>query len=256
MLLILLHNISTASSLLKSGYQLARNLKQEVGVLAFVERAEEVNAKKENLAKYLSDNEFNDFRVFVRPKSVKHLAEECEAVEASFLMMQWSHSQKKQLKNRLKSCRDLRIPYVFFKEEFPQINFEKVMVPVGFLVEEYEKAQFASAFGRFCGSEITILLANDYGTKAAVTAEKMKELFGKFNLNFNQEKAQSDSFKLDKEAVKVAREKNYGIVIISASRDYGLDDLLFGPKEYHLIHRSDVPLLLVNPRGDLYTLCD
>ena len=84
----------------------------------------------------------------------------------------------------------------------------------------------------------------------------MKELFGKFNLNFNQEKAQSDSFKLDKEAVKAARENDYGIVIISASRDYGLDDLLFGPKEYHLIHRSDVPLLIVNPRGDLYTLCD
>ncbi|HRG03930.1 MAG TPA: universal stress protein, partial [Paludibacteraceae bacterium] len=69
-------------------------------------------------------------------------------------------------------------------------------------------------------------------------------------------KAQSDSFKLDKEAVKAARENDYGIVIISASRDYGLDDLLFGPKEYHLIRRSDVPLLLVNPRGDLYTLCD
>lgn len=256
MLLILLHNISTASSLLKSGYQLARNLKKEVGVLAFVERAEEVNAKKENLAKFFSENGFDDFQVFVRPKSVKHLAEECEAVEASFLMIQWGNSQHKQLKNYLNYCRDLRIPYVFFKEEFPQINFEKVMVPVGFLVEEYEKAQFASAFGRFCGSEITILLANDYGTKAAVTAEKMKELFGKFNLNFNQEKAQSDSFKLDKEAVKVAREKNYGIVIISASRDYGLDDLLFGPKEYHLIHRSDVPLLIVNPRGDLYTLCD
>ena len=51
MLLILLQNISTASSLLKSGYRLARNLKKEVGVLAFVESAEEVNARKESLAK-------------------------------------------------------------------------------------------------------------------------------------------------------------------------------------------------------------
>ena len=84
----------------------------------------------------------------------------------------------------------------------------------------------------------------------------MQELFRKFNLNFSQQKAKSDSFKLDREAVKLAEEKQFGIVLVSASRDYGLDDLIFGPNEYHLIRRSAVPLLLVNPRGDLYTLCD
>ena len=129
-------------------------------------------------------------------------------------------------------------------------------MPYSFLKEELEKAQFASAFGRFCHSEITLLLANDYGSKAAATTEKMKLLFEKFQLNFTQKKAKSDSFKLDKEAVKMAEENGYGIVLISASRDYGLDDLLFGPKEYHLVKKSTIPLMLVNPRSDLYALCD
>ena len=129
-------------------------------------------------------------------------------------------------------------------------------MPVGFLMEEYEKAQFASAFGRFCGAEITLIQANDYGSKAATTVEKMKDLFDKFSLKYRVEKGEKDSFKLDNEAILKAQIEKYDIVIVSASREYGLDDVIFGPKEQHLIRKSSVPLLMVNPRGDLYALCD
>ena len=256
MLITLLHNIQTASALLSSGFQLARNLKKEFGVLTFVESAVDGNVQKDSLEKYFSENGFEDVKVIFSQKPVKQLAEICEENEASFLMIQWSNSQKKQLKNYLKYCRDLRIPYLFFKDEFTLINFEKVLVPVGFLIEDYEKTQFASAFGRFCGSEITILQANDYGSKAKTTVEKMKLIFDKFDFEYKVEKAKSDSFKFDKEGVLKAEKENYGVVLVSASRDYGLDDVIFGPKELHLVKKSPVPLLLINPRGDLYTLCD
>ena len=35
-----------------------------------------------------------------------------------------------------------------------------------------------------------------------------------------------------------------------------LDDIIFGPKEQHMVKKSEKPVLLVNPRGDLYALCD
>lgn len=256
MLTVFIHNISTASNLLKSGYGLSQSLKKEFGVLCYAENELQATTLREIFERYFSENDFEHVRIIIKTHRVKLLASDCEEHEISFLMIQWQGNQRKQLLNYLQYCRDLRIPYLFFREHFPVLNLSKVLVPVGFLVEEYEKVQFASAFGRFCDSEITILQANDYGSKAAATAEKMNELFGKFQLNFSQEKAKSDSFKLDKEAVRVAEEKGYGIVLISASRDYGLDDLLFGPKEYHRIRQSNIPLLLVNPRGDLYTLCD
>ena len=101
-----------------------------------------------------------------------------------------------------------------------------------------------------------MLLANDYGSKAAQNAERMKELFYRFEFVYRLEKAKTDSFKVENEAVSRAEIEGYGMVIISASRDYGLDDLIFGPKELHLIRKSSVPLLIVNPRGDLYALCD
>lgn len=84
----------------------------------------------------------------------------------------------------------------------------------------------------------------------------MKQIFDKFDYTYKVEKAKADSFKLDKESVQKAEVENYGLLILSASRDYGLDDIVFGPKELHLVRKSRVPILLVNPRGDLYTLCD
>jgi len=35
--------------------------------------------------------------------------------------------------------------------------------------------------------------------------------------------------------VQKAENENAGIVIVTASREYGLDDVLFGPKEQHLV---------------------
>ena len=84
----------------------------------------------------------------------------------------------------------------------------------------------------------------------------MKSLFDKFSLNYQVEKAKSDSFKVDREAIQKAESEDFGIILISASREYGLDDIFFGPKERKLVKESNLPILLVNPRGDLYALCD
>ena len=71
---------------------------------------------------------------------------------------------------------------------FAEMDLTKVILPIGFLEEELEKAQFAAAFGRFCGSEIKMLLANDYGSKAATNAERMQSLFDKFDFKYTLEK--------------------------------------------------------------------
>ncbi len=65
--------------------------------------------------------------------------------------------------------------------------------------------------------------------------------------------ARTDSMSLYKEVTTV---RNTDMIVWTASRDYGLDDLLFGPAERKIILRSAVPVALLNPRGDLYSLCD
>ena len=78
----------------------------------------------------------------------------------------------------------------------------------------------------------------------------------KASVEYEVMKAKKNSFKVELEAVDRVMEMNADLLMISASRDYGMDDILFGPKELKVIKKCVVPLMLINPRKDLYTLCN
>ncbi|HET7732759.1 MAG TPA: universal stress protein [Paludibacter sp.] len=249
MILVHIQQPNTAKILLQSASTLATQLGKTFGVLNFVAADELVAVKGNELKEFLPDTQ-----ITVRSSKTNTLSSVCEELEASFLFIQMTDT--KAIRKLLNDCRDLRIPYLFYKDSFGSLDLKKVILPIGFLEEELEKAQFAAAFGRFCNSEIKMFLANDYGSKAATNAAKMKDLFDKFDFKYMLEKATKDSFKVEAESIQVAVKEHAGMIIVSASRDYGLDDILFGPKEYHVVKKSNVPVLLINPRGDLYALCD
>ncbi len=251
MVLAFIHQLNTAQQLLHSASQLASQLQKSYGILCLVDTDERV-LERENELKQT----FPNTQITVRNSNATSLSVICDELDASFLFVQLYENNSKSIRYSLNICRDLRIPYLLFKDSFAHLDVSKVILPIGFLEEELEKAQFASAFGRFCNSAIIMLLANDYGSKAAINAEKMKLLFDKFSFQYTIEKGKKDSFKVEKEAIQVAEKEQAGILIVSASREYGLDDLIFGPKEFHVVKKSPVPVLLVNPRGDLYALCD
>ncbi len=158
-------------------------------------------------------------------------------------------------KKALKRCRQLRIPYYFVRPE-QEIDYRKVLVPIGFLVEEREKGVFCSGMGRFFHSEILLMTANDYGSRAKENTEGIITLLDKFQIAHQNVTAKKDSFKVEIEAAKRAKELQAGMLLISASREYGMDDLIFGPKEQKVIEKSPIPVMVINPRKDLYALCD
>ena len=256
MVLAQIQQINTAKILVQSASTLADQLIKTFAILSFVDDDKLIAVREAELKTLLAELHIADANIIVRNSKNKVLSAICEELEVSFLFIQQANGQSKLIRSLLKDCRELRIPYLFYKDSFPALDLTKVVLPVGFLEEELEKAQFAAAFGRFCGSEIKMLLANDYGSKAANNADKMKSLFDKFDFNYTLDKASKDSFKVEAESIEVAQQEGAGLIIVSASRDYGLDDILFGPKEYHVLKKSEIPVLLVNPRGDLYALCD
>lgn len=256
MILVQIQQLNTVQVLLKSASTLATQLKKTFGVLSFVDKDELIIPLQEELKVFLKEQDLPYAQIQVRNSKTNTIPSVCEELEASFLFIQLPNGHTNTIRSLLNDCRELRIPYLFYKDSFPALDLKRVILPIGFLEEELEKAQFAAAFGRFCNSEVKMLLANDYGSKAAANAEKMKLLFDKFDFRYTLDKALKDSFKVEAESILVAEKENAGIIIVSASRDYGLDDILFGPKEYHVVKKSPVPVLLVNPRGDLYALCD
>ncbi len=165
------------------------------------------------------------------------------------------HSQFNKVMPIFKGLRTLRIPFLLTKEGMPIQPLSNIAVPVCFLPEEKEKAPYSSNMGRFLQSTLHLIVANDYGTRAQKNAAAIASLYDKFNLNYTTEKGKKDSFKVEKEVATQAVAKGYNMVIISTSRDYGWDDIILGPKEQHIFEKSQVPLMCINPRGDLYVLC-
>lgn len=165
------------------------------------------------------------------------------------------HSQMSKVMPIFKGLRNLRIPFVLTKEGMTINTLTNVAVPVCFLPEEKEKAPYSSNMGRFLQSTLHLIVANDYGTRAEKNANAIASLYDKFNLNYTSVRGKKDSFKVEKEVVNQAKANGYDMVIISTSRDYGLDDIILGPKEQHIFNATTVPIMCINPRGDLYVLC-
>ena len=181
------------------------------------------------------------------------VADVVEQLDASLLVVELTN--KLSVQTYLDAFRALRIPYLFVRAG-QKPNFEKVALPISFLIEDKEKGPFAAAFGRFFKSQLIIFQPKDYGTKALQNIDAIKTLLDSFQLNYEVRKAFKDSNGVEREAANWAASGEAGLVLVSASREYGLDDLLFGSKERKMITRTNVPIMLINPRGDLYTLCD
>ncbi len=181
------------------------------------------------------------------------VADVLEQLDASLLVVELTN--KLSVQTYLDAFRALRIPYLFVRAG-QKPNFEKVALPISFLIEDKEKGPFAAAFGRFFKSQLIIFQPKDYGTKALQNIDAIKTLLDSFQLNYEVRKASKDSNGVEREAANWAASGAAGLVLVSASREYGLDDLLFGSKERKMITNTNVPVMLINPRGDLYTLCD
>jgi hypothetical protein len=193
----------------------------------------------------------------VKKEPVNRLNDVLTEMEASFLLVEISSdSEFFKIQSLLHLCRPLRIPYIFVTPITQPVNLQRALVPVGFLTEEKEKGIFASKLARFCHTVVTLLQANDYGTRAAISVGQIKTMFDKLEVACEIRQAGKDSFKVQEEAAFRASQGEADIVLVTASREYGLDDILFGPPERKIIARSTVPVMVINPRADLYVLCD
>ena len=163
----------------------------------------------------------------------------------------------------LNACRELRVPYVVITPAMKDVQaLHRILVPVSRLEEETYKAEICTYLARKTGAHIIILQANDYGSRARqnvgriVTHIKAVSQRTGTDISYEVVLAKKDSSKVNREAAERQRDFVADLIILTASREYGLDDLLFGPPERHVIQRALTPVMLVNPREDLFSLCD
>ena len=166
------------------------------------------------------------------------------------------------IQKELGACREERRPYVFITSTMTVKPLHRILVPVSMLEEETYKAEICTYLARKTGAHIILLKAHDYGSHAQQNINRIKthieSVAEKTGCNITYEilEARKDSFSLYKEAVERQSETAHQLLVLTASREYGLDDIIFGPPERHAIQRSQVPVMLFNPRADLFSLCD
>ena len=167
----------------------------------------------------------------------------------------------RRVQHLLDLARELRIPYLFLTPamHYPDVTLTNVLAPVTMLEEEVHKAELLSHLARYTDCAITLLTAHDYGSRARTNTGKIRTFLdtrqadlGKV-FNIEEHTAKTDSMSLYKELYGI---RTFDFIVWTASRDYGLDDLIFGPAERKLILHAAMPVALLNPRGDLYSLCD
>ena len=178
----------------------------------------------------------------------------------------------------LDACREERRPYVVIKDNCSAqqsccsegqngSTLSSILVPVTMLEEEVYKAEVCTYLARKTGAHLILLRANDYGSKAIKNTQRIithiqtiAERTGE-TITYEERVAKGDSFHIHKELPVLSSTLQGGdrgrlLILLTASREYGLDDWLFGPPEQYVIRKSQVPVMLVNPRADLFSLCD
>ena len=175
----------------------------------------------------------------------------------------------------LDACREERRPYVVIKDHCSAqqsccseaqngSTLSSILIPVTMLEEEVYKAEVCTYLARKTGAHLILLRANDYGSKAIKNTQRIithiqtiAERTGE-PITYEERIAKGDSFHIHKELHLIASSPDspIALTLLTASREYGLDDWLFGPPEQYVIRHSPVPVMLVNPRADLFSLCD
>ena len=178
-------------------------------------------------------------------------------------------ASRRAVQSVLDSCREERRPYVIITPNShiaqSQNCLTSILVPITMLEEEVYKAEICTYLARKTGAHLILLRANDYGSKAIKNTQRIithiqaiAERTGE-TITYEERVAKGDSFHIHKELhtiFPIEGDGKGGLVLLTASREYGLDDWIFGPPEQYVIRHSQVPVMLINPRADLFSLCD
>ena len=192
------------------------------------------------------------------------------------IRVEYCDNNRRDIQRVLDECREERRPYVIIKNECSaqqsccsevQKGLSRILVPVSMLEEEVYKAEICTYLARKTGAHLILLRANDYGNKAKQNIQRIITHILSISdrtgmpISYEERVAKGDSFHIHKElheyaSLSVNEETGIDLILLTASREYGLDDWLFGPPEQYIIRKSLVPVMLINPRADLFSLCD
>lgn len=165
----------------------------------------------------------------------------------------------------LRQFRDCKIAYLVVSGQWSastQLSTFNSALTLTHRREGKEKLVWASYLARFLGSGITIAAPHysDSGLRQKLNNNLrfVEKIFKPLNINYHTISLNTKHFSLTTDLVAL-RQLHPDLLIARTSdpRERDLIDLLFPKPEMQLLtHPSRTPVLFLNPRDDLYILCD
>lgn len=167
-----------------------------------------------------------------------------------------------------KTFADCKIAYLVVNSQWPAVSGqwpESTVLSLDHRRESKEKLIWGSYMVRFFGSKLT-LATPDY--KDAGFREKLhnnilftQKMYRSLGVDYNQQTIVASSFNspdltLVDTSKSLIQQPALLIAMTTDRRDRDLGDLLGGTTERKLLQRSQIPILFLNQRDDLYVLCD
>lgn len=156
-----------------------------------------------------------------------------------------------------------RIAYLTIQSPMQQEGkpFEKILLTLDSLRESKEKVLWATYFGRFHQAKTLLVTeqANDSYLKQQIeynVAFTLK-IYRNFNLSLERLSLSKQKGNIDIPAPSIAKQHQAGLVICQTTKNRNIIHRLFGSSEEKVIVNTEhIPILFLNPRTDLYVLCE
>ena len=157
--------------------------------------------------------------------------------------------------------RDLRIPLIVVRDELPRKTiYRHIILPLDFNRESKEKAAWSGYISTLNKSTVYVLSRNYKDAYFAASLRTnivlVDKLFNNLGVAVEFIKEPDITVDIDKYAVEYAWLNQGDIVVVMATKEISIDDLIMGLKEKRIIeNKYKLPIMLINPRDDLYLPC-
>lgn len=140
-------------------------------------------------------------------------------------------------------------------------KMKNIAASIDFKKESKDKVIWSSYFPRFGDSRMHILYY-DYKdeflrSKWYANMTQLHKLYSGLNISFEPHIIESKSTYMDVNALRYAAAKGYGMLIAVTTKEKdGLEFFVGVQEQRTIVNDERIPILFLNPREDLYVLCD
>jgi hypothetical protein len=194
--------------------------------------------------------------------STMRVMEKNEQNEEVIMVMYPEFTHRSQsLRKLMYRSRRLKLPFIVLPHSSQDgWTPQHVIMPVTYDKSDKEAAIWVSYWGRFNKSRITLFAATDKDPTTETDVNRnlffIKKLFDSLKLIYEVKKGDTSSSHIAQEAVNTGATEGNGLIVIATTKYYSIVDCLIGSREFHLIKNNQhMPIFCVNPRKDLYVLC-